>query len=229
MAGVNASGDGAGPGRDNYLWLRHRVISLPESQLHILRHRTRDQYTIRVPGRRRKLYAEPAQVENKGLKHITIRLARAAAAGAYLPELKGAPEYFKHLRVQRPGPADYLPGQEQVFPLPGGQLIVRAEFEHSGAERRAFAAEDTASKVQSWPAAGNRYGTGRADAGAFPAIRFTSAGVHFRQPHKSRGQLYLSRRESHRSMALFKPGNYFFEHKLTPFRRTFKNWPQKST
>ncbi len=121
-----------------------------------------------------ELDAEPAQVPADRAKHVDIRLAGVAAAGAHLPQAQRTAEQPAQFLVERLGQPHLLapPGsQDEVLPVSRGEPMVAGLLDRAVRARLdAGRAENAASEVEERrPARRPGDGPGRADRDAFGA------------------------------------------------------------
>lgn len=132
------------------LGLWNCLVSLFESQAHVLRDGTGNQESVRMSRRRHKLNAEPAEVKHDGIQNIDVRLASIASARADLSEFQRATKYAVGLCSKAPGEVQGMPfGQDQIASLICGKFVLRGKLYRAfGTCVGTLRTEQTATKIE---------------------------------------------------------------------------------
>ena len=145
---VQSAGNGARARRDEESRLRHRRVRLIERKLHVRRNRSRQIHGVGMTRRGGELYPETRHVPRRSTQNVRVKLARGAAAGGNLAQMKRAFER------QRPGVR--LNGRHifffasfynEVFATKHSKSVLFGETNFF-ADLRAASAEDASSHVE---------------------------------------------------------------------------------
>jgi hypothetical protein len=184
--------------------------------VHVARHRSGDEQTVRVPWGSDELHTEPAQVQDDRVEHVHVGFAGVGAAGADLAQFQGPAEEPARFFVQSTGQLIRPLIQDQVRSLPGGQPVFGREPDRPmAAGPLAFRAEQTPAQVQPHSARVNRDGRGWANGGAFVATSRALGRVERRPTTQPVGEDRRGFGEADRAAILLGACEEGFEHDVT--------------